>query len=176
MTTERRNALAQWLRTVPYATISSAWAWGAALGYYVGGDAPLVKIDLNLVGTRHGGWCRGKDPQALAWADYWTGRRGLTADVGGTKTLACALTRDFDALATYNAECARGIVHTSAQDAQMRDAQQAFDAERVIALDGEGFLRTGEHWIKPPPLPDRRHSFGLLSRSIRRPFTPGRAA
>jgi hypothetical protein len=40
---------------------------------------------------------------------------------------------EFAALARYNAECARGIVHTAEWDALMRVEQAAFDAQRPTA-------------------------------------------
>jgi hypothetical protein len=42
-------------------------------------------------------------------------------------TLPDFLQYELHLLATYNAECARGIVHTPEYDAQMRDLQRQFN-------------------------------------------------
>ena len=44
----------------------------------------------------------------------------------------------WDALALYNAECARGIVHTPEWDERMAKRQAAFDAS--LAVGGSGVL------------------------------------
>ena len=49
---------------------------------------------------------------------------------------------DFETLATYNAEVARGIVHTPEWDARMADLQREFDA-RVEAAIEQGRLPDG---------------------------------
>ncbi len=52
--------------------------------------------------------------------------------------------RDFHALASYNAEVSRGIVHTPEWDARMADLQRAYDSR----LDGM-FPRLGPYVIVP---------------------------
>lgn len=50
---------------------------------------------------------------------------------------------DVEALARYNAEVARGIVHTKAYDRQMADLQRRFDElqRRELAYEGERIER-----------------------------------
>lgn len=47
---------------------------------------------------------------------------------------------EFDALATYNSEVARGIVHTPEWVEQMRYEKARFDAQQAERADREGWI------------------------------------
>lgn len=75
----RRAALTTILQRAGVLTVQEAWNAGYLLGFYIGGDAPMVKDDLNAIGRRHKGFVRylHDDPRresAKKWADYWTPR------------------------------------------------------------------------------------------------------
>lgn len=79
--TERLTWLYGLLKVRGSLDVSEAWEAGHAAGYYVGGDAPKVKDDLNaLAGSnrarRHNGFWRAMTKserrRAARWADYWT--------------------------------------------------------------------------------------------------------
>lgn len=66
-------------------TVAEAWEFGHSQGFYVGGDAPKAKADLNaLVSHRQarridGFWRHAHEPdwirrQYLRWADNWVPR------------------------------------------------------------------------------------------------------
>ena len=73
-----------------------------------------------------------------------------------------AFLRDWGDLGTYNAERARGIVHTPEMDAQMAEKQKRYDAlederrraegwERIVGPEGEfkGWTRTWKITKRP---------------------------
>jgi hypothetical protein len=78
-------------------------------------------------------------------------------------------TTKFDALATYNAERARGIVHTPEYAEKMTRAQTEFDNVRRDELLAEGWEPSGgkcEVWTRgPAPSAKLRDP---LTRSLRR--------
>jgi hypothetical protein len=47
---------------------------------------------------------------------------------------------EYERLARYNAEVHRGLIHTPAYIALMRDEQARFDTERRSELEGQGFV------------------------------------
>jgi hypothetical protein len=55
----------------------------------------------------------------------------------------------FAALAQYNSECARGIVHTAEYDEQMAQQQRQFEASHRQRLLDEGYEQRGDFWIGP---------------------------
>jgi hypothetical protein len=65
---------------------------------------------------------------------------------------------DLNALATYNAETARGIVHTDEWRAKMAEHQRAFNAE----VFGDPVLIPGKMYISPVcrKIPWWRRAFG----------------
>lgn len=75
----RREFIRDLLAVKATVTIQEAWEVGHIRGHYEGGDAQLVKADLNAVGRRHPGYVRAitedERRRAVRWADYWT-RRG----------------------------------------------------------------------------------------------------
>lgn len=54
----------------------------------------------------------------------------------------------WDALATYNAEVARGLVHTPEWKAKMAEEQKLFDKEQHQRYLDEGWTRVGNAYIR----------------------------
>lgn len=58
---------------------------------------------------------------------------------------------EFDALATYNAECSRGIVHTPEYHAKMEEERERFNDKQRERLRAEGAKEVSPGcWITPP--------------------------
>ena len=63
------------------------------------------------------------------------------------------LASEYSALAQYNAEHARGIVHTPEWTALMAFVQERWDAQQVRDLEARGLRAIGNgNWIRPEPL------------------------
>ncbi|MHB8742603.1 MAG: hypothetical protein ACYC9L_05695 [Sulfuricaulis sp.] len=57
------------------------------------------------------------------------------------EALALFEAKGYDDLATYNSECARGIVHTPEWDLRMVAIQSRFIAERIAEIRAEAKLK-----------------------------------
>lgn len=56
---------------------------------------------------------------------------------------------EYEQLATYNAERARGIAHTATWRERMAAEQERFDREQEAFLHGEGYVQLRDGWGKP---------------------------